>query len=350
MGQLIPLTPAELDELSDQFAWALSTRETPVIVPGEAILGIEAIAAGVAARGRTILNIVTGPYGEQFGDWLSRGGSHVVELRTPYDDVVAVAAVAEAIERHHPCAVAFVQAEAVTGGSNPTQALLDLARQNNLITIVDAVSAIGAEPVLMDEWAMDFVAVGAQKALSGSNGISAVGISARGWEFLSRNASAPRHSALSLLDLKRASGEAEPVPANIPVLEARAVIKAFHQIQTEGIASVNHRHQLAAASTLAGIKSLGLKAWQRQESACSPLVTTVRLRQGEPIIRQSRGILAPGDGELYGKLLRVNHFGSQASLKSVEKAIGTLAGLLNAAQPEVAIHAVRKVWLASNDS
>ncbi|WP_040949747.1 aminotransferase class V-fold PLP-dependent enzyme [Gorillibacterium massiliense] len=343
-----PLTTEEYETLHILLSNLLSTKQFPVIIPSEAILGIEAIAAGIAAPGHTILNIVTGPYGTLFGKWLARGGTEVVEIQTSFDDVVTVDEVAAAIEKYKPCALSFVQAEAVTGGSNPTAEILKLTRQYNLITVSDSVSAIGAEPVLMDEWGIDFVAIGAQKALAGPNGISAVGISERGWAFLEANPQAPRNSILSLLDLKLP--EHDPfsgrIPANISVLEARALIAALKLAEEEGLPAVIQRHRLASSAVVAGLKALGLEPWQQKERSYSPLVTTIRIPKagGDGLsIKRPVGIVAPGDGELNGKLLRINHFGSNASQDSVEQAILTLAELTDQV-PGGAIAAGRLVW------
>ncbi|MFT8710380.1 MAG: aminotransferase class V-fold PLP-dependent enzyme [Sporolactobacillus sp.] len=343
-----PLTQAERNRLVDQWAWALSTKTRPVLVPGEAILAIEAVAASVAGRGRKFLNIVTGPYGQQFSDWLRSGGADVVDLSTPYDCVVTAATVEEAIKQHHPDAVAFVQAEAVTGGSNPTEAILAICQQQHIITIIDAVSAIGAEPVLMDSWGIDIVVVGAQKALAGPNGISAVGVSSRGWNFIETNREAPRHSALSLLDLKNASDYIAPAAANLPILEARALLSAFEKCEAEGLAAITDRHQRAAASARAGVRQLGLKLWQCDARSCSPLVTTVRLAAEQMTITQPVGMVTPGDGALYGQLLRLNHFGEAACEQRVEEAMRVLA-VLAAAPVEAALEAVRKVWVKENE-
>ncbi len=198
----VPLSRPEWDTLTRQLSSLLSTQHAPVIIPGEAILGIEAVAAGISAPGRTILNVVTGPYGTLFGEWLERGGATVVEVEVSFDEVVTANAVQTAIEKYSPCALSFVHAEVVTGGSNPARDILKIARGFNLITVMDSVSAVGGEDLLVDEWAADFVAIGAQKALAGPNGVSAVSISPRGWEFLETNSHAPRNSILSLLDLK----------------------------------------------------------------------------------------------------------------------------------------------------
>lgn len=344
--QFEPLSVTEFETLTSLLSNLLSTKTSPVIIPGEAILGIEAIAAGIAASGRTILNIVTGPYGVLFGNWLERGGAQVVEIRSSFDDVITIEEVAAAIERYKPCAISFVQAEAVTGGSNPTREILELARKSNIITVIDSVSAVGAEPVLMDEWGIDFVAIGAQKALAGPNGISAVGISDRGWDFLESNEQAPRNSILSLLDLRLAEGNKLParIPANIPVLEARALIEALELVEEEGIEAVNRRHAIASRAVLASLAALGLEPWQKEASSYSPIVTTVRVPQGSELyIERAAGIVAPGDGELVRKLLRINHFGANATRESVEKAVITLAELLHQ-NADHAVNAGRLVW------
>lgn len=340
-----PLKRSELDGLSGSLARLLSTKSTPVIIPGEAILGIEAIAAGVSAPGRTILNIVTGPYGKSFGNWLARGGAKVVTLQTSFDEVATVDQAAATIEQYRPCALAFVHAEAATGGSNPASRILQLARQSNTLTIMDSVSAIGAEPVLMDEWGIDFVAVGAQKALSGPNGISAAGISDRGWAFLEANQQAPRDSILSLLDLRpHHDSMDEPAPGNIPILEARALIKTLNRVEQTGLPAINRQHVLAAAAAVAGVKALGLEPWQRNRNGYSPLVTTVRIPKASTIqLTHPVGILSPGDGILRDKLWRINHFGTNASQESVEGAIITLAKLINR-DPHDALLAERSVW------
>lgn len=54
--------------------------------------------------------------------------------------------VASAIEEFKPCALSFVQAEVVTGGSNPAKEIFEIAKEFNLITVSDSVSAVGERP------------------------------------------------------------------------------------------------------------------------------------------------------------------------------------------------------------
>ncbi|WHY19508.1 aminotransferase class V-fold PLP-dependent enzyme [Paenibacillus sp. G2S3] len=342
----VPLSLAEYNKLTHLISKILFTEHLPVIIPAEAILGIEAVAAGIAAPGRTIVNIVTGPYGSLFGKWLERGGATVIEVKVPFDEVVTGDQVTSAIKEFNPCALSFVQAEVVTGGSNPAKEIFKIAKEFNLITVTDSVSAVGGEALLVDEWGVDFAVIGAQKALAGPNGVSAVSISPRGWEFLESNKNAPRNSILSLLDLRPSLDGTAPlrVAPNIPALEARALILALTRIEEEGLEQVIKRHERAAAATVAGIHFLGLSPWQKDSRHYSTLTTTVRITGKQDLqIEQPIGIVAPGDGELFGHLLRINHFGTNAALQSVEEAISTLAELLKQ-DPDQALEAVRLAW------
>jgi aspartate aminotransferase-like enzyme len=315
-----------------------------VIIPGEAILGIEAVAAGISAPGRKILNLVTGPYGTLFGKWLRRDGAEVREITSPFDEVIRIEDIVTAIDRYKPQVLSLVQTEAVTGGANPAKEILEIAGQANVITVLDAVSAVGAEPVLTDAWGIDFVIIGPQKALAGPNGISAVGISERGWAFLESNTRAPRNSILSLLDLRSSRRAPEQVRLNIPALEARALIKALRVAEDEGLETLNRRHHRASRATVAGLKALGLDPWQRDPGGYAPLVTTVRMpRTGNPDIETPLGIVAPGDGELRHKLLRINHFGHNACREAIEDAIVVL-GELSCRDNAEGLAAVYSTW------
>ncbi|KWX87262.1 septum site-determining protein, partial [Paenibacillus riograndensis] len=162
----------------------LLTTQTRVMCPGEESLGHEAVTAGTAAPGSTFVNVVRGPYGRLVGQGVERGGSTVVEVNVPFEEVAAPDVIASAIEQYQPDALSFVHAEVVTGGSNPAQDIFKLAQKYKLITVSDSVSAVGGEALNVDEWGVDFAVIGAQKALAGPNGVSAVSISPRGWEFL----------------------------------------------------------------------------------------------------------------------------------------------------------------------
>lgn len=268
-----------------------------MLVPAEAILGLEAIALSVAAPGRTALNVVTGPYGRLFGQWLRRGGADVIDLETPFDEVVSVDAVAAAIAARRPDILAIVHAEAATGGTNPIAEIAALARDSGIVTVLDSVSAVGAEPVRADEWGIDFVAIGGQKSLAAPPNPSAVAVSARGWDFVETNPLAPRASSLSLLDWRDGwlRNDRTAIPGLPSWLDSRAFIAAIDRVEGEGLEAVHLRHRRAAAAAVAAFGVLGLAPWQRRAEARAPIVTTVRLPDDDVVGDGAwGGILSPG--------------------------------------------------------
>ena len=120
-------------------------------------------------------------------------------------------------------------------------------------------------------------------------------------------------------------------------LDVRAMLAALDRLETEGLPAVHERHRRAAEATLAGIAALGLEPWQADPAARAPIVTTVRIPSGAAgaALRDGAlgGILSPGNGELRGRLLRVNHYGRAADPAAVADALGRLAAALDRPAP-----------------
>ena len=325
---MIPLLPSEFDELIAGARRVIGTETRPVVVPGEAILGIEAVARCCAAPGRRFLNLVNGPYGRDFGQWLRDGGAEVIDLDMPFSDVFDAQTVADALDQHRPDALAYVYTEAVTGGMNPARAIQQAAVARGVLTIIDAVSSVGADPFRMDEWGVDIVSIGMQKALLGSNGVSFLGVSPRGMAFMRENPAAPKKSVLSVPELFDA--ERTGVPMHLSVLEARDAIRAFHEIEkTGGMDALIRRHQAVAARVREAAKAMGYSLYQSRAENCTALNTTL-VRPATPAAAAfaGEGIVREGDGPLRHQLLRVNHYGVNAADETVAQALDALSRLV----------------------
>ena len=143
-----PVGATEIAAAEDAVARLLGTPDEVLLVQAEAILALEAVARSVGAPGATAINVVTGPYGALFGDWMRASGARVVDVVSAFDDVVTVEQVVAALDAAPEAAVlALVHAEAATGGVNPAARILSEARARGVVTVLDAVASVGAEPV-----------------------------------------------------------------------------------------------------------------------------------------------------------------------------------------------------------
>jgi aspartate aminotransferase-like enzyme len=367
-----PVTAAFCAAVEDALADLLRTRHDVILLQGEAVLGLEAAARGIGGAGRRVLNIVTGPYGALLGTWLGAGGAQVTSLPVPAGRAVSVAAVESALQAPGGYeAVAVVHAEAATGVVNPLAPIAALARQAGALLLVDAVASVGAEPLLIDEWGLDLVIIGPQKALGGPSGVSAAVISPRGWDGLAANPVAPRDSILSLLDWR--DRWLRPGRAGMPTtphhLETRALAAALDRMAAGGLDAAVRRHRRARDAARAGLRALGLSLYVTADEEAASVATlavlppaagraeSVLLRAAATAGSDGEGadglwlIAGPAFGLLADRALRLNHTGPDAAPGPLLATLAYLGSALSAAGQDAdvgaALAAAAARWQAS---
>ncbi|WP_307060199.1 pyridoxal-phosphate-dependent aminotransferase family protein [Streptomyces achromogenes] len=352
---LAPLSAAHFASIEDRVARLLDTRQDVVVMQGEALLPLEGAIRGAAGPGTTALNVITGPYGQTFGDWLRDCGATVIDLAVPFHTAVTAAQVREAFAEHPEIDfVSLVHAEAATGNTNPVAAVGEVVREHGALFYLDAVASIGAEPVLPDAWGVDLCVIGAQKAMGGPAGVSAVSVSERAWTRMSANPQAPRRSYLSLLDWKQRwiDGGRTALPHAPAQLEMLALEACVERIETEGLKTVMARHASAAAATRAGASALGggLEPYVHDAAEAAPVATTLRAPAGVPaseLVARALAIdpalpLAAGGGAPAGEMIRVNHYGADATLGAVRGCLAALGAALTGKGLPVDLDAARR--------
>ncbi|MFI5621049.1 pyridoxal-phosphate-dependent aminotransferase family protein [Streptomyces sp. NPDC051567] len=350
---LPPLTAERFASIERGVADLLSTRQDVVITQGEALLPLEGCIRSGARPGSTALNVVTGPYGTTFGNWLRDCGASVVDLAVPFDTAVTAEQVADALAAHPEIDfVSLVHAEAATGNTNPVAEIGAVVRAHGALFMLDAVASVGAEQLLPDAWGVDLCVIGAQKAMGGPAGVSAVSVSERAWARFAQNPAAPRRSYLSLLDWKErwidAGRKALPhAPAQLEMLALQACLE---RIAAEGLPAVTARHAAAAAATRAGAVALGagVTPYVPVAAEAAPVATTLRVADASLVVAKALGAdpavpLVAGGGALAREMIRVNHYGQAASLGTVRACLSALAEALSV-PAEPALAAAESAW------
>jgi aspartate aminotransferase-like enzyme len=349
-------TAQDVAAIESLLAGLLDTEQDVVLIQGEAIVALEAAALGLGRPGARALNIVTGPYGAIFGDWLRVGGTEVRQITTPFDSVVSPDAVARALADAPVDVVSVVHAEAATGGLNPLDEIAPIVRASGALLVVDAVASIGADPVTPDAWGADLVLIGPQKALAGPAGVSAAIVSARAWRALEDNPAAPRASYLSLLDIKHGWIDAgrRALLGYAASLETAALRQALDRVAAEGLSAVVARHAAAAAASRAGLRALGLRPWIAADAdADAAAVATTFAAPARCTVDEfadrarSHGaaITTPAPGPLAAQALRINHTGRSATPELVHAELAGLAKALDL-EPAPALAAAQRALAA----
>src|ERR671910_337392 len=176
------------------------------------------------------------------------------------------------------------------------------------------VSELGACELRTDEWGLDVVVAGSQKALMTPPGLGFVSVSERAMR-MHEESRMPRY----YFDWMAARKAYQKDPAQTAWTPAVSLIiqldVALRQLIDEGIENVFERHVLLGRASRAGIKGMGLELFGPDEDLNSA-VTAAWVPEGidgKQLVRmvfREHGIqVAGGQGDMAGRIFRIGHCG-----------------------------------------
>jgi pyridoxamine---pyruvate transaminase len=333
-----PVFLARYERVTERLRTALRTANAPVILQGEPVLGLEAAAAALIARGDVVLNLVSGVFGDGFGYWARRYSEEVLEIRVPFDSAIDPAEVAAMLEaRPDIKVVCLCHHDTPSGTINPAVEIGRIVAAHGAYLLVDAVSSFGGMDVHPDACAADIFVTAPQKCLGCPPGLTIMSISERAWTKMKANPASPRASFLSILDWEGASRRDSAFPFTPSIAEINALEAAVDRYLDEGPEKVWARHALTAGACRAGVQAMGLQLWPAREHFASPTTTAVRIPAGidDAALRQAAqsryGVMfSAGSGATLGRIVRIGHMGPTAQPIFAVVGITALGGALNA--------------------
>ncbi|HWV25022.1 MAG TPA: alanine--glyoxylate aminotransferase family protein [Thermomicrobiales bacterium] len=322
-------TFARTTELMQQ---VFGTRNDVILMQAEAILGLEAAAASVIEPGTKVLNLVSGVFGKGYEGWIRAYGGEPIELAVPYNAAIDPDDVRRILQAQPDISVlSMVHSETPSGTINPVKDICRIAKEHDVVTIVDTVSGLGSEMLSPEEWGMDIAVAGPQKCLGGVPGMSLIAVSDDAWAAMERRKHPLRGSFLSMLDWKSTWIEQRRFPYTPSVSDIYALESVLEQALREGMESMVARHQVSAKATREAVKALGLELWAENEEIATSCCTAVRVPDGisdadlRGMMRDRFGVMISGGyGDLAGKLFRLGHMGMSAHPTTVIAQLGIL--------------------------
>ena len=173
-SHLDPELVALLDDIRARLARVFRAPDGALTLAtsGTGTSAMEAVVANLTAPGKRALAIVTGYFGDRLAQMLTRYGAEVTRLDVEWGRAVDVEAVKRALDSARFDLVAVVHAETSTGVENPVSRIAALAREHDALTMVDAVTSLGAMPLDIAAWQIDACYSCSQKGLGAPSGLS----------------------------------------------------------------------------------------------------------------------------------------------------------------------------------
>ena len=272
---------------------------------------MEAAVANLFSPGDKVLVINGGKFGERWLNIANAFGLDPVEVKVEWGQAVKVDVVEKQLELHPDIQSVMIQAsETSTTVLHPVKEIAKLTK-NGPLFLVDGVTAVGVLPVPLDEWDIDALVTGSQKALMLPPGLGFIALSERAWQ-KTKKAKLPRfYFDLNLERKNQAKGSGAFTPAVSLIFGLRA---SLNMMAREGFDRVYARHARMARATRAAATAMGLKLLAPDSP--SPAATGIFLPKGLDAdkvldyLRDQMGvILAEGQDQLKGKAIRIAHVG-----------------------------------------
>jgi alanine-glyoxylate transaminase/serine-glyoxylate transaminase/serine-pyruvate transaminase len=287
-------------------------------VSGTGTAGMEAAVANVTRPGARALVVVTGYFGDRLAEIFTRYGAEVTRVDTAWGRACDPQAVERALADHQSDIVAMVHAETSTGVLNPVADVMRIAGAHGALTVVDAVTSLGAMPVAAGARGIDVCYSCSQKGLGAPSGLAPISFSAR-----ARASRAPSRSfyldAALLEDYWLNRKYHHTLSAPLMYALAEALVSA----EEEGLEARYARHQRHHEALAAGLAALGLSLLPPAGEQLWT-VNAVRVPEGvdEAAVRrdllQSFNIeIGAGLGPLAGRIWRVGLMGAGSTLANV---------------------------------
>ncbi len=306
---------AVLTEVTEGLKWAYQTKNDVLILTASGTGAMEAALVNTLSPGDKILILNIGAFGSRFVKIAKAYGFNIDEVKVERGKAADPRIVEQKLKEDRNKeikAVIFQQNETSTGVLNDVKTIVSLVASHGALSIVDAVSGLLTADLRTDEWGLDVVAAGSQKAFMVPPGLSFVSMSEKAWKAY-ESAKTPRfYFDLGAARKFAQTGETPWTPC---LSIAFGLQVSFKMLKAEGLENIFKRHEKLAHAVRAGVKALGFGLLADEKSA-SRAVTAVVPPAGvdaealRKACREQYGVvLAGGQEDLKGKIFRIGHLG-----------------------------------------
>ena len=308
-------------EVVQGLKYVFQTKGEMLLFASSGTGAMEGAVTNLLNPGDRAVCVVGGKFGERWSQLVSRFGSVPVNIEVPWGKAVEPERVARALESDPSIKAVFLQAsETSTGVAHPVQ---DVARivsgYENTVIVVDAISAIGVMNLSVDEWGLDVVVGGSQKAWGLPPGLAFASVSQKAWKLVETCTRGRFYFDWEKEKKSIGKNTTAYTPSVSLILGLRHVLG---NIREEGLDSLFVRAALYAEVFRAAMKALGLSLFAPDSpsdsitAVCAPDGTSAQTIVGH--LSTKYGItIAGGQDHIKEKVFRVSHMGYLDALDMV---------------------------------
>ncbi|MFL5273282.1 MAG: pyridoxal-phosphate-dependent aminotransferase family protein [Anaeromyxobacteraceae bacterium] len=296
----------------EDLKWVFQTKNDVLVFAASGTGAMEGAVTNFLKKGDKAIVVDGGKFGERWWKICKAYGVEPVVIKVEWGKAVTPEQVKKALDENPTAKAVYVQAsESSTGVAHPVKEICALTKaRENTITVVDAISALGAFNLPMDEWGMDVLLSGSQKALMLPPGLAFAAASEKAWK-LAETADLPRFYFNWKKEREmQAKNQTNYTPA-VTLLVGLAEVLTW--LKEDGLEKVFKRHERMSKAARAAMTAHGMKLFTDSPSLA---LTTVIAPDGidtdklVKVLRDKYGVtLVGGQDQAKGKIFRIAHLG-----------------------------------------
>ena len=308
-------------EIREGLKYLFQTKNEVLTFTSSGTGAMEGAISNILSKGDKALVVRGGKFGERWGEICKAYGIEFIPIDVEWGKGVNPKKIEEILQSDPSIRAVYTQAsETSTGVKNPIKEIAEIVKKHeNTVIVVDAITGIGVFNIPMDEWGIDVLVSGSQKALMLPPGLAFAALSDKAWKFIERS-DLPKYYFDFKKELKGTKkNQSSYTPAITLFVGLRESLKMIRQ---EGLEALFRRHEKLARATREAVKALGLGLYAPDSP--SNAVTAVKIPEGidgerlKDLFFERFGItVAEGQDRAKGKIIRIAHLGYYDKLDMV---------------------------------
>lgn len=300
-------------EAREKLKKVFGTKEDVLILASSGTAAMEAAVVNTLSVGDKVLVVNAGKFGLRWKEIATTFGLDVVSIDLEWGRSVTPYQIEEKLIEHPDIKAVLMQAsETSTTVYHPVEEIAKIVslRENTLL-IVDGITSVGVVETKMDEWGVDIIVSGSQKAFMLPPGLSFIAMSKKAWR-MAESSNIPKY----YLNLKKElKSQQKDTTAWTPAVNLIIGLNtALGMMLDEGLENVYKRHAICAEATREAMKALGFELLAKNipSNAATGIILPEDFDGGKFVkyMREDIGVtFAGGQDHLKGKIIRISHLG-----------------------------------------
>src|SRR5580693_6936943 len=277
----------------------VGTKNDVIILSASGTGAMEASVSNLTSPGDRVLVLSAGKFGERWASLVKSFGCHADVIEKPYGQTFSLDEIKAALKLE--TRAVFVQGtESSTGVRHDIEAIAKLLKseKSEALLIVDGITGLGTTHLDMDNWGIDVLIGGSQKAVMMPPGLSYLAISPRAWDRMESTYNPRYYFDLRKERKNAAKGESAYTPA-VALIAALGAALDYIAGQAGGDLAQGRAKLVENAESCAAMTRAAVLPPEGVDSGA--IVKELKSRFA--------AIITDGQGEMKGQIFRIAHLG-----------------------------------------